>query len=1065
MKPIQLTMEAFGSYGKRTTIDFEDRSQNLFLITGDTGAGKTTIFDAIVFALYGEASSGSNKKDGVELQSHFVKESVKPFVELTFSEDDGAVRRVYTVRRVPHHIRPLKRGSGVTEESESVTLWMPDGTEYPTKEAKAKIEEIVGLTKKQFMQVAMIAQGEFMDLLRTKSDERKKIFRKLFDTQLYEGIVNKLKERCAEKRELLKREYERCQNDLANIRIPAEYEGRERLAAQIEAIQNADEGKKLSFANLREISCELDTLCTVLEDSREQAQRIEQEAQKKNEENRDALLRAQDLQTVFGELAAAQRELASCDAMQKEIDEAQELVKKIGAAYEIKSCYERYDDIKKRVSELEGRLASEQERLPQLQQRSQEQDRCEEAAKTQQEQELAHYTEVYERVKKAKDDFAKIKEAQRDCTARQAQMQLKIKAAQTAQKILDAFSQTEQEQRQLEGRLTEVPAKLEQLKARLMQAARIKEHLDTLKAMFEELTKQKAAQKSTLEQYEKSKREHEEKSVVYENAYGKFLDAQAGLLAQEKLCEGQPCPVCGSISHPNPAKLAQEHRELTREFLDSLKKEVDLLAQRREKAASDAKTAAEVFKRDEERLDEEKQKLRAEMEQHIPDLPEKMNLKMREDCLREYQQTLKTQELALKEEEKTLLAVREWLGKAAEEKTVLESRRNQTQEEAQNAQIEYQKSKTTLLHLDTAKDYPTESAADDALHEAQRKKAEQDAAFNRAREDAARAREEKNNAQTRISQLLEQLPRERDEQERRKEEYRMILREKQLSQEEWQQLTVQHQREEMQTLQEKIEVHKTRRDTAKGRLDSAQKSIGTQQPPQLEELRQRREESQAALELAQEKLKSYQYNERNREILQKLTDRQQEREKNSKEYSTLKGLYDLLSGNVTGSRMDLETFVQRCYLKKILRSANKRFEEMSGGQFELRMYDIEKAGEGKNRGLDLMVYSNVTGREQEVRMLSGGESFLAALSLALGMADEIQQNSAAVHLDMMFIDEGFGALSDECRNQAVRVLQRMADGSKLIGIISHVSELKQQIENQLIVTKNESGSSVRWQIS
>jgi exonuclease SbcC len=163
--------------------------------------------------------------------------------------------------------------------------------------------------------------------------------------------------------------------------------------------------------------------------------------------------------------------------------------------------------------------------------------------------------------------------------------------------------------------------------------------------------------------------------------------------------------------------------------------------------------------------------------------------------------------------------------------------------------------------------------------------------------------------------------------------------------------------------------------------------------------------------------------------------------------------------------MDLETYVQRYYLERILYAANLRFSEMSAGQFELRMYDLDKAGEGKNKGLDLMVYSSVTGKEREVRTLSGGESFMAALSLALGMADQIQERSAAVNLDVMFIDEGFGSLDDHSRNQAVRVLMNMAGGSKLIGIISHVTELKQEIDNQLVVTKDDEGSHVRWQIS
>lgn len=183
------------------------------------------------------------------------------------------------------------------------------------------------------------------------------------------------------------------------------------------------------------------------------------------------------------------------------------------------------------------------------------------------------------------------------------------------------------------------------------------------------------------------------------------------------------------------------------------------------------------------------------------------------------------------------------------------------------------------------------------------------------------------------------------------------------------------------------------------------------------------------------------------------------------EHRRLEELYNMLAGKVSGARMDIETYVQRYYLQQILYAANQRFEEMSAGQFQLRLCELERAGEGKNRGLDLMVYSAVTGKVREVRTLSGGESFMAALSLALGMADQIQASSASVDLDMMFIDEGFGSLDEHSRDQAVRVLKDMASGSRLIGIISHVTELKQEMEDQLIVTKDENGSHIRWQIS
>ena len=228
---------------------------------------------------------------------------------------------------------------------------------------------------------------------------------------------------------------------------------------------------------------------------------------------------------------------------------------------------------------------------------------------------------------------------------------------------------------------------------------------------------------------------------------------------------------------------------------------------------------------------------------------------------------------------------------------------------------------------------------------------------------------------------------------------------------------------------------------------------------QMEEAEKVRLQTQTKLELYKEQYKA------NKEAYDILSPQMEKRGKIIEKHTKLETLYKLLSGNMSGNRMDLETYVQRYYLEKILYAANRRFANMSAGQFELRMVDEENAGKGKNRGLDLMVYSNVTGKEREVRTLSGGESFMAALALALGMADQIQESSAAIHLDVMFVDEGFGSLDEHSREQAVKVLQELAGGSKLIGIISHVTELKQEIEDQLLVSKDEKGSHVKWQIS
>ena len=284
-----------------------------------------------------------------------------------------------------------------------------------------------------------------------------------------------------------------------------------------------------------------------------------------------------------------------------------------------------------------------------------------------------------------------------------------------------------------------------------------------------------------------------------------------------------------------------------------------------------------------------------------------------------------------------------------------------------------------------------------------------------------------------------------------------------MTEETWVQIAKQYSQTDAEEMQMRLERDLEAIAAAKQLKKTAEKEIGQNVIPDLEELEKQKARSEELLNKMREQLTecSTRY-QTNRKALERLKVNQETRKKIVEDYSRTEHLYQLLSGNISGARMDIETFVQRYYLEHILIAANRRFGEMSGGQYELRMYQLHKAGTGKNHGLDLMVYSTVTGKEREVRTLSGGESFMAALSLALGMADQIQQSCAAIQLDMMFIDEGFGSLDEHSRNQAVKVLKRMAGGSRMIGIISHVTELKQEMEEQLVITKGRDGSHAVW---
>lgn len=766
MRPIRLTMQAFGSYAEKTTVDFSESTENLFLITGDTGAGKTTIFDAIVFALYGEASSVANKKDGVLLQSQYADVDICPEVTLTFS--DGSADTVYEVRRVPRHVRRLKKasakGNTTKEEAGSVELTLPDGTICPAKETDARLEEIVGLSKSQFMQIAMIAQGEFMELLRAKSDTKKEIFRKLFHTDLYENIVREFDNRKKEKEKEIAVIRTQTQTMIGRVRIPEDYEYADELLALQQQIAQG------TLANLDSYVEQLGKLNDELKDRLDFVTARNEQVKKRRDETRDAYTRAQALQKSYEQQARAEEELDACGMNLEEAEQAEEATK--------------------------DRLAESEKQLSQLLERSAQ-----------------------------------------------------------AEQGLSALRQQEQALAQLVGR-----------------------------------------QEQAKRHYEQARQSYIVQKDRYDLEYQRFLDAQAGVLAQT-LVPGTPCPVCGAIEHPHPATIDGGQRVAERSQLENMQKELEHARESMEQAAQQAKT-----------LDTE---LKVKTEQY----------------------------------------------------------------EQQKAQNEKQ-----------------------------------------------------------FEQAVAQK--------------RQALTGKQQLEQEWKNY---HARTER--IRAALQLKQT-----------AEETIGGQSRPDLVLLGENMSRAAEEMRAADKDCERYHTWVRdNTESFTQLSERLAARQEIIAEHARLDMLYRMVSGNVKGARMDLETYVQRYYLEQVLYAANSRFAEMSAGQFELRMYDIEKAGEGKNRGLDLMVYSTVTGREREICTLSGGESFMAALALALGMADQIQMRAAAINLDILFIDEGFGSLDEHSRGQAVRVLKNMAEGNRLIGIISHVTELKQEIDNQLVVTRDEKGSHVTWQ--
>ena len=1071
MRPLKLKMQAFGSYGKETVIDFTKPEQNLFLITGDTGSGKTTIFDAIVFALYGEASSTSNKKEGIVLQSQYAELNFEPYVELEFKEGE----EIYKLRRVPRHLRRITKGAakgvGTREIAGSVTLLMPDGTEYPQKEANARIQEITGLTKSQFMQVAMIAQGEFMELLRAKSDDKKKIFRKLFNTELYEQIVIELGNRKRNMEKEISVIKTRCQSETARVRVLGEkINGNEVEAGDIHTLETRMEELKKRILNgeivvMTELTEILEKHLNIVKKQLKKAQTAYEDAAKIRDKNRDMYTEAQQLQGLFEQKQQIEKELEQFRKLSAETDQKERLADSVSDAWEIKTFYDFWKAGQQDTERICKALEAQLEKLPGFAEK--EKKALVEEEKKQKELDAVReaYTRTVEKAEKALQLFEQIGEAKKKADTGKQLLETAVKKEAADKNALAAVEKKEKELRNQAEQLADAGEKLKVCQGRMDVINGMKEDLRLLSGIYKEQKAYNQKIKELKEKYKNVRALYEKKHEEYEKMRRDFLDAQAGFLAEE-LVDGAPCPVCGSTEHPHPCAIKEAHSEISQERMELLEKETEKLRAEQEKFSAEVQSNTDLEKVKKQDFEDNFNRLVNKMRENIPALPEKFSPGQAQELINQWMKEVQSQGIKYQKEKEELQSVQALLRELENQKPSLKKQAEDSGEQVKMAGNMYEAAMAELKSYSSSSDFESGEAAKKAKEEAAGKKQRVTESYNTAKAAAAQAGTERSNAETLIRKYKSELPGAEEEEKRRKKTYESMADEKNMAEPQWKAFTEMYEKKTAESLRKEVQAFREGKRTAEGKAESLAAAIGNRKPPVMADIQKEKDHGEHSLKEAEnlrDQLQSV-YKD-NGEAFRILAPMLKDRQKMVEDHARIDRVYRLVSGNVSGSRMDLETYVQRYYLEKILIAANRRFQEMSAGQFELRMYDLEKAGEGKNKGLDLMVYSTVTGKEREVRTLSGGESFMAALSLALGMADQIQESSAAINLDMMFIDEGFGSLDEHSRNQAVKVLMEMAEGSRLIGIISHVTELKQEVEDQLIVTKDETGSHVKWQIS
>ena len=928
MKPLKLTMSAFGSYAGKNVIDFTGQQQGIFLITGDTGAGKTTIFDAITYALYNQTSGG--ERNGNMMRSQYAQPETETYVELEFLYRG----QTYRVCRNPDYkiTKTLKNGK-IREQKvpHSVELTLPDGTVFPEKKnaTDAKIIEILGLTADQFSQIVMIAQGDFLKLLYTKSDERKMIFSKLFRTDIYWKIQE----------------------------------------------------------NLRRKSMEMD-------------ERIQENDRAFEQEKSRIILLPESEELPLDELVERLRERLKDALKEQNLRRAnvEELNKKITKYEEINKLFVSLEKIRQTGKELEARQAESKERRQQIenalkadkvlvaeQQNLRQQQEVEQSA-----QAIAKMTET---LANDQEMFETLKTQQQEAEAKQkreaADIQKKMLALEQSFPSYEALQNARSEEQQAK-KVWEDLGKTSEESFHKKKAG--------IAALKEQQKQQEQVVEQTKKNWEQTSLSASESAKHYEHMYEAFLKEQAGILA-ENLSAGCPCPVCGSTVHPDPAKLsdhavteleveqakktraaAEEKRDMAYAAFEAEKTEKQKLAQAVEKEEADFVLAQTIAKQQ-----------RKEAEQNyvsLQKIAEQIREKLVYPSLAEAKKQYAAMQKALEAAEQEIERKRQKVSELAEAMNTLKGQKLAEEENQKTAKKLAAKTEKEYAKLLEKSGFVSEETYHLAiLPERSRSKLE---------------REEKEYESQCLRQQSEQK-----------------LLEKQVS-------------------------GKTYTDTT-----------------ELNE--QLKAEKQALKEAEKTYMELHTAYENDRSVLQNCAVYLEKGKKLESEDQVIKSLSKTANGRLSGSaKIDFETYIQRQYFKQIIHEANKRLLTMSNHQFILKLKEEANTGRKTNEGLDLSVYSLVTDSERDVKPLSGGESFLAALAMALGLSDIVERSAGAIHPDMMFIDEGFGSLDAQSRQQAIEVLGELAGDSRMVGIISHVTELKEQIDRKLVVSRTDKGSRAVW---
>lgn len=1001
MMPISLTLSAFGPYPDTITIDFESfQEDGLFLITGPTGSGKTMIFDAMIFALYGKTSGQIRQTDSLRCD-HALNE-IPTFVEFSFSLH----QQNYTIKRNPKYYLEGKK----TPKQPSALLTLPDGKMVEgIKEVNQKMISLLGVDDQQFKQICMIAQGEFTKLIMASSDEREKVLRELFHSETYQKLEEKLKVHLKvyqDKYDLLLNKRKDLMQEL-QVEDHQEYLSKQTklIASQQKEYDDLKKDLDQKKQQLQLYRLQNQRLIQ-LKDLKQQFQDLKKQENDYQELNKtvDTLKKAQETNYLYISYIKQQKKLQTLKLNQEDFLKQ---LKKLEKDYQEKKVQADFLDYKQQTKEkLQNQIQETKQLINQIYQ----------------------YQNDYQNLQTLKQQYRMLDEEHK----------LFLKKKEKFENGL----QRDQERIQSEQ---QVQSKYELIKQQYVRLNEQKVKVHQLSDYYDQILKLNENKSDLQEDYTVVEKQVDHEKMQYNQMEKLYFRKQAGIFALQ-LKEDQPCPICGSLHHPHPAQIEKE--DITKEKLDQQAKKV----KQQEHRLQDILQKILLSNQKKEMLVKQTKQLSSEL--NIQEELSKEIFIKELDHLSKDEKRMKKEYLELQDELKYIQKLKKSVALSLKDMSTYESKELKQAQSLENIQVQIHQLSGKLD--DSMRQYEI-GEVNKNYQQVQKEYRQLSLEIETIQQDYEKVKNKYLEIKTKISSLNQQIIQEQEIYDELDNKYHTAL-DAFINEEEF--LNLKTQINQISILEKKYQDYLISLKSLNEQIISLENEVKDSTYVDLSSLSETIKEVNQQLREKNddlEKLKiDYSLKEKMIKDIQKIN---QQLEKDEDTYQIYLDLYNLASGK-NNARVSIERYVLATYFENMLIYANVIMKQLSQGRYQLLRKD--DAGKGRSQqGLELDVFDQESGNVRSIKTLSGGESFKAALSLALGLSRMVQDYAGGIELNTLFIDEGFGSLDSQSLDQAMNCLMELHHENKLIGIISHVSDLKDRIERQLVVERKQKQSVIQ----